>query len=329
MDVEKVLDVVSSAGLLKPHRVSGNYMICTCPFHAGGNERKPSFGVLLHEEVRNNQRYPEGWCHCFACGYVGTLPECLSKILESKDIKQSGREWLLANVPELSISEDYERLIPTEDMRVLQDKFAIDYLAAKIQPPSFVPESELATYRYTVPYMFERKLTGAVIEQFDVGFDANWIPPGRTKPVPCVTFPVRDAQGRTLFLCRRSIQGKLFNYPTGVTKPVYGIDQVPKNCKSLIICESCFNALTCWVYGYPAVALLGTGNAYQLDQLRQLGVREFVLMMDGDDAGQKATAKLKRALSSVAIVWAVTMPPNKDINDCTESEFIELYNSKS
>ena len=143
--------------------------------------------------------------------------------------------------------------------------------------------------------------------------------------MPCITFPVRDAEGRTLFFCRRSVEGKLYNYPNGVTKPVYGLDMIPADCKSVIICESIINALTLWVWGYVAVALMGTGNQYQLTQLKRLGVREFVLCMDGDEAGRKANSKLKNALKQVAIVSTVDMPDGKDVNDLDKSDFDNLY----
>jgi DNA primase len=47
--------------------------------------------------------------------------------------------------------------------------------------------------------------------------------------------------------------------------------------------------------------------------------------MDGDEAGRRATAKLKKALSSAAIVWAMHMFDGKDVNDITKQEFDTLY----
>ena len=176
--------------------------------------------------------------------------------------------------------------------------------------------------------MYERKLTDEIIAKYDVGYDANWIPPGRKKKVPCITFPVRDEYGRTLFFCRRSIEGKLYNLPTGVTKPVYGLDMIPKGTKSVIICESILNALTLVEYNYYAVALLGTGNSYQLSQLRRLGCHEYVLCFDGDEAGRRATEKLRKHLQDIAIVWSIVMPEGKDANDCTKQEFDMLYEAK-
>lgn len=328
VDVEVILEKLQYFGFIRIHKQVGNYMQIYCPFHSDGNERKPSCGVLLHEEYKNGRKYPQGWTHCFTCGYAESLPDMISDLLKLKSISQTGIDWLIQNIPgfEADFQAEFEKLVPDNVMDALTEKFAVDYIQSLTQPkPEYVSEAELASYRYTVPYMYERKLTDAVIEQFDVGYDANWVAPGRKTPTPCVTFPVRDKSGNTLFFCRRSVQGKFFNYPTGVTKPVYGLYELPPNCKSVIICESCFNALTCWVYGKPAVALLGTGNAYQIQQLKELGVQEFILAFDPDDAGRRATNKLKRALKSVAIVWEfVGIPAGKDINDLTKEEFDAL-----
>jgi DNA primase len=73
---------------------------------------------------------------------------------------------------------------------------------------------------------------------------------------------------------------------------------------------------------------MGTGNQYQLKQLNRLGVTEFVLCLDGDEAGWKATDKLKKALKGTAIVWTVHVPEGKDVNDLSEQEFLEVYENR-
>jgi len=329
MDVELILEKLSQLGLLRLSRKSGDYYQVYCPIHNDGNEKKPSCGILLHEQIKNGVTYPQGFCHCFACSYSNSLEGMITDILKAKNISVTGRDWLVKNVPGFEPDQDFEHLISSDMYSQLESKYATNYILSKSENnENYVEESELKNYRYTVPYLYERKLTDNIIEKYDVGVDMNWVPPGRSKKVPAVTFPVRDSNGRTLFLCRRSISGKLYNYPSGVTKPVYGIYELPKNCKSVIVCESCFNALTAEVYGYDAVALLGTGNSYQIDQLKQLGVSDFVLCMDGDDAGQRATLKLKRALSSCAMIWTIHMPKGKDLNDCSKSEFDDLYSRR-
>lgn len=326
-ELELALQRLSEFGLIRLGRVTGNYQTAYCPFHKGGKESRPSFGILLHDEVRNGQRYPIGWCHCFTCGTVHqTLPQMVTAILKTRSITQSGVEWLQQNVPGFVPDTVFEPLVPGELMEAVSAKFGVEYIQRQqgLQT-TYVSEEELASYRFVVPYMYERKLTDELIEKFDVGYDANWVPPGRKNPVPCITFPVRDKAGHTLFICRRSIVGKLYNYPTGVSKPVYGVDVLPDGCKSVVICESIINAITGWKYGYPSVALLGTGNAMQIQQLKELGVSEFVICTDGDEAGHRAAEKLKRQLRSVALIWTISMPDGKDLNDCSKEEFDTLY----
>ena len=328
-DILEVLRVLESNGLIRMNKRTGDYMQIYCPIHSDGNEKKPSCGVLLKDQMKNGKKYPAGLFHCFSCGFAKNLPDAVSEILKNKSISMSGLDWLKENIPDFNgviYDSEIDQLVPSTTMQALQAKYAVDYIMSmKNKAQQYVPEEELAKYRFTVPYMYDRKLTDWLIEKFDVGYDGHFIPAGGTKEIPCITFPVRDKKGRTLFLCRRSIKGKMFNYPTGVTKPVYGLYELPDGCKSLVVCESCFNALTSWRYGRPAVALLGTGNPYQMQQLKELGVHEFILALDPDDAGRRGAEKLKRELSQVALVFEFQgIPGGKDINDLTEEEFNAL-----
>ena len=329
MDVIQVVDKLAEYKLVRPNKIINNYYSVYCPFHSNGQERKPSCGVVINDEYRNGRMYKAGSFHCFACGWYGDLVTSVTEILKSRSMSIAGIDWLKENVPGFEEEYEFESLIPDNLLEDVNNKFALKYIQDKTEKPvTYVSEEELASYRFTVPYMYERKLTDEIIAKYDIGVDMHWIPPGRKKEVPCITFPVRDEYGRTLFFCRRSISGKMFNLPTGVTKPVFGLDMIPKGTSSIIICESIFNALTAEVYGFHAVALMGTGNAYQINQLKKLGCHEFVICMDGDEAGRKATEKLRRHLSNVAIIWSISMPDGKDLNDCTREEFLQLYEEK-
>ena len=65
-----------------------------------------------------------------------------------------------------------------------------------------------------------------------------------------------------------------------------------------------------------------------MNQLKRLGCKEFVICFDGDEAGRRGTEKLRRQLSSSAIVWSIKMFEGKDVNDCTPEEFRQLYADK-
>lgn len=330
VDINLVVTKLEQQNLLRTKKQVGSYMTCYCPFHNNGNEKKPSCGILLETQSKGGQVYPAGWWHCFSCGYTANLEEGISDILKNHELSGSGHDWLIANIPDYGVEEEFEYLIPKDTMEAVQNSYALGYIKDKTEDKvSYVPEEVLATYRYTVPYMYERKLTDPIIEKFDVGFDPNFSLDGKNgRKTPCITFPVHDENGNTLFIYRRSIENRFHNYPKGVLKPVYGLDQIPKGCKSVIICESIINALTLWSYGLVAVALMGTGNAYQLEQLKRLGVHEYIICLDGDEAGERGTAKLYRQLSHISLVWRIDMIKGEDVNSISKDTFFQLYNNK-
>ena len=106
-------------------------------------------------------------------------------------------------------------------------------------------------------------------------------------------------------------------------KPIYGLDYLTGD--EAIVCESIINALTCWSYGYQAVALLGTGSEYQIEKLKSLPQRKIILALDGDSAGYKGTKKIYKALKDFKIVSILKVPEGKDINDLSKEEFEALY----
>lgn len=332
MDVEKILEILQSHNLIRLNKPLGKYYSIYCPFHNGGNERRASCGVLLEDEWRNGKRYPQGLVHCFTCHYAKTLSEMVTDLLNQRNISKSGLDWLVENVPGFDASNtEFEFLIPQDLMKQINNQYALDSINHILNQnkPKYVSEEELVSYRFCVDYMYQRGLTDEIIAKYDVGVDMNYVPSGRKNPVPCITFPVRDIKGNTLFICRRSIEGKAFYLPSNVEKSVYGLYELPKNSTHVIITESCFNTLTSVKYGVPSVSLLGTGTEYQISQLKNLGVQEFILGLDPDEAGDRGSKKLKNKLRDVAIVRRmVDIPAGKDINDLTYDEFMLAYESR-
>ena len=340
--VTEVLHHLENANLIRLVKPLGDWYRCYCPIHSNGQEKTPSCGIALRDIYLDGKlRYPAGMFHCFTCGFAKNLPDGITEILNERGIGRSGLDWLKEHVPGFDDSNvDFDFLIPQSLSAELVNKYAINYIQSKTQEaPKYVSEAELAKYRLTIPYMYERKLTDEIIARYDVGFDANFIPPERSKPIPCVTFPIKDPNGNVLGFCRRSVKGKFFFMDPGVKKSIYGLYELPKGIKSVIITESCFNCLTCIAYGKPAVALLGTGTADEIQQLKMLGVSEFVLWLDNDAAGQRGMRKLKKALSGIAIVRkAGEIPPiqdpetgelkGRDINNLSKDEFDFYYSQK-
>ena len=269
-----------------------NVMIA-CPYHKDGQERKPSMGV----------RKSDGTCHCFACGKVVGLPDLISNCFGQDATGFFGWQWLLKNFLTVSVEN--------------RKDLGLDFSRHKIEyEGKFISDEELDSYRYTHPYMYKRKMTDEVIEIFDVGYDKN---------TDCITFPVRDINGNTLFIARRSVRTKYFNYPRGVEKPLYGIyelSRLPEFPKEVIICESMIDAITAWVFGKYAVALNGLGTALQFKQLRTLPTRKYILATDADKAGMDARENVKKNVPNKLITeYKWNLDDAKDINDMTLEMF--------
>lgn len=326
-DILSIIELLSEAKILRPYKITGDWYSCYCPLHAEGKERRASFGILLNNIKKDGIEYTRGYCHCFTCQLNISLPNLVKKLLEIHIIDEDIKQQLLDICDASTDNYNDDSILPAEALAAITNKFALNYIQNAVAPiKQYVSEEELKKYRYTVPYMYERGLTDEIIEKYDIGVDVNFIPPGRKRSVPCITFPVKDEYGNVLFISRRSIKNKMFFLPTGISKPVYGLYEIPKETKSIIITESIFNCLSCVKYGKQAVALFGTGTAPQIAKIRSLGVPEYIIGLDPDEAGKRATAKIKRQLKDVAIVWEYAgIPEGKDLNDLTEDEFKSLH----
>lgn len=298
--------------LIQKYKDGPTHIQICCPYHSDGMERRPSAGI----------RKSDGKFHCFACNEVHELQEVISHCFGHYDdvLGAFGWKWLLKNFATVQIEErkdvvlDYGRSVSRSR---LDSRANNDCNVSGL----YITEEELDSYRYTHPYMYKRRLTDEVIEQFDIGYD---------KSTKCITFPVRDIRGNCLFVARRSVVTKFFNYPKGVEKPLYGLYelyQLKIFPLEIYICESMIDCLTIWCYNKYAVALNGLGNELAISQLKKLPCRKFILATDKDDAGKNARIRLRNDLSNKLITELdyETYPVNaKDINDMTREEFYNL-----
>lgn len=304
-DTQSVLDMLkfdlAQHGVDRFHifRNNGENIQTNCPFHKGGQERKPSFGI--NGEIDK--------CHCFSCGWAGTIEEMISELYGYQDEGKFGKRWLIKrfNTVEIetrpNIMEGFNGRNNSYTHRTHMD------MGTSIQG---ITEEELDKYRYIHPYMYQRGLTDEIIERFDIGYDRE-----RRE----ITFPVRDIEGRCVFVAGRSVERKFFRLPKGLDKPIYCSDKFRAGAyRTAYITESFLNCLTCWKYGKPAMAMIGTGNQKQYEILNKLPVREYILAFDPDEAGRKATERFRKNVHG-KIIKELVYTDNRDINDLQE-EFL-------
>ena len=306
-DTQSVLDMLkfdlAQHGVDRFHqfRRNGDNTQTSCPFHKNGQERKPSFGV--NGEIDK--------CHCFACGWSGTIEEMISELYGYQDEGKFGKIWLIKRFNTVEIESRPNILENFGSRKNVRNSIRCDNITNDTIS-NFITEEELDKYRYIHPYLYERGLTDEIIERFDIGYDRE-----RKE----ITFPVRDIEGRCVFVAGRSTERKFFRLPKGMDKPIY--------CSHLFrygtytrayITESFLNCLTCWKYDKPAMALIGTGNRKQYEILNKLPVREYILAFDPDEAGRKATERFRKNVHG-KIIKELVYPDNRDINDLQE-EFL-------
>lgn len=280
----------------------GNYIRCTCPFHKGGQEAHPSMSVFTED----NKEYKSGNYNCLTCGESGSLPKLVAHCLNLS--VDASKKWLIDNFStELLIQSGPEIELP--DLEELNGLF-------NQKKEKYLNESILKNYEYYHPYMWKRKLSKEVVDKFHIGFDKN---------ENAITFPVWDMVGRLVMITKRCVDSKRFMIPADVEKPVYLLNfAVKENIDAVYVCESQINALYCYSLGIPAIALFGTGSAYQYEILKSSGIKHFILAFDGDVAGRKGISKFIENMSLSSIIDIVVVPEGRDINDLTAEEIKKL-----
>lgn len=322
---------INNIPLLHKIQDSSRNLMVTCPYHGNGQERRPSAGILKED----------GTFHCFACGEVHTLPEVVSYCFGKDDMfGKWGMKWIVKNFATVSIEErkdveiDMERNHTTNKNSILA--------SSDNNKSNYVSEEELDSYRYYHKYWTKRGITDDnIIELFDLGYD---------KKTNCITFPVRDINGNCLFVARRSVKTKWFNYPKDVDKPLYGVYELNKLCttqhttefvfddntitfpkgvlyqysEQIYVTESMIDCLRLWQNSKIAVALNGTGSSLQFKQLRKLPCRHLILATDSDKAGMSAREKIRKNVRNKLITEVILPDGRKDIGECTDEEIQNL-----
>ena len=280
-------------GLLRDiNRETQDNIPITCPSHKNGREHRPSCYVYCRKD---DLEVEYGKVHCFTCGYSADLPTFVGDCFGAN--KEFGEKWLLSKFgSSYEASSDYLEPIVLE------------------QPTKkFLDESILNDYMYYHPYMWKRGLSKEVVDRFGVGYD---------KSHNAITFPVWDEKDRLVMITSRNVSNKYFHIQSDTDKPVYLLNFINRyNIDSVYVVESQINALTLWTWGYPAVALFGTGSNHQYEILNKCGIRNYILCFDGDSAGDKGRDRFMKNIRNDVLVSYKKLPMGRDVNDLTKEEF--------
>jgi DNA primase len=158
-----------------PFRASGGgNVLARCPFHKGGEERKPSFSVNLES----------GLWHCFTC-HIGPTDRHgvmrdggnLRQLLEMLRVPQTTIEASLKIIePDL---EQQRHLYQVEQRNFFSDR-------DPFKADSVLPEAILGVYRFLPTKLVNDGFSAELLQDMEIGYDRR---------LNRIMFPLRDMYG--------------------------------------------------------------------------------------------------------------------------------------
>ena len=277
-------------------RKSGDNIAISCPFHKDGQESHASCFVYLRSD---NDSVPFGYFKCFTCHEQGQLYKLVEKCLGCSE--EHAKQWLIDN---FSSTFNLESLNLT------------DIELNKRDENIYLDERVLDNYKYIHPYLLKRNVTPEIIKKFSVGWNEE---------TDSITFPVWDIHNKLVGITERSVNTKNFYIPEGLDLPIYLLNYIIReNINEVYVVESQIDALTLWTFGYPAIALFGTGGRKSYDILKKSGIRIYHLCFDGDLAGRHGALRFIKNMPENVMIDVFYLPDGKDVNDLSKEEFDHL-----
>jgi len=252
-----------------------------CPIHGGAGRE------AFHANLRRNL------FHCFSCGAGGTVLDFVAAI-EGCTLPQAARKLEpMAAVPLAAVPA----VVP-DNRRVTK----------KIMPPKPLGFT-LRGVNTSHPYLASRGITPATAREFGIGFySRSGILAGR------LVIPIHNARGELVAYAGRALDGTppRYRFPGGFAKSeiLFNLHRAAAGEQpSVVIVEGFLDTLKLHQAGAAAVvALMGT-VLYPAQQRALLArFQSVVLMLDGDDAGRRATATIGAQLQSQAAVRVIHLP---------------------
>jgi DNA primase len=174
------------------------------------------------------------------------------------------------------------------------------------------------------PYLGERGITRETAERFGVGFF-----PGKGSMAGRVVIPVHDGAGECVAYAGRSIDGTepRYKFPAGFRKSreLFNLHRVKEEEYFVVVVEGFFDCMKVSQAGYPCVALMGSSMSQAQQEIIAARFAHVVLMLDGDEAGRRATEEIADRLNDVVyLVKIVELPGGVQPDQLSEDEIRRL-----
>lgn len=272
----------------------GDQLFGPCPVHGGDNPQ--AFVVSLSKNL---------W-HCFTkCDAGGDIVELVRR-LDGKTYRQSAQYLasLIHTLPKPSVSS-----------------------CGLSSKNPFRPFTIRLPLNGSTRWLHEKRITPKTARYFEVGLYQ-----GQGFLTECIGLRLHDLQGRPIGYAGRRLnpeQIKQFGkwkFPPGLPKKdiLYNFHRVRSHLhKGLVVVECPWGVMRLAQLNISAVALLGIHLSHtQHDLLRR--IKRVILMFDGDNAGRKATVRIRKTLEAGTQVKQLNLPSDMDPDDLKDHDLIRV-----
>ena len=282
--------VLDDKGLLATFKRQGDRLVGPCPIHGGDNPN--AFVVSLSKNL---------W-YCFTgCNGGGDLIDLVRR-LDGKNCRQTLH--YLRVLAEGRQSRLFLPPSPPKPFTPFVRKLPLDHRSPWLQQKGITPKTaalfEVGAY-YGIGFLADSiAIRLHDVHSHPIGYLARRLLPATIKRYGKYQFPPNFPKSTTLYNYHR------------ITRPL------PDR---MVITECPWGVMRLEQLNIPAVALLGIQlSDSQCGLLEQ--VKDIVLMLDGDEAGRKATRLIKRELQSRGKnnIHSISLPTGLDPDDLTDDE---------
>jgi DNA primase len=296
----------------------GHVLRALCPFH--GSDRQRSLRVQVHS----------GRFVCFACGAWGYMDTARA-------------QWRVEQQRQAAFARPAARRQRASHHRQPPPRLSRPPAAAARQrssepsaPCASTPKrpdlaQQLAAFQAVLPgsrgeaYLQQRGIPLALAQQYGVGYAApgTWPHAARDWRGGRVIFPHTTPDGRLVNLYGRAVgtaeqvpKAKRHDHLPGI-KGYFNAPALQAGAGPLWVCEGTFDALALLAAGVARVVAIFGVQGWRWDWARE--VRELVIALDADSAGQQQWRQLARQAAlrgkQVAVLPATAYGGHKDVNE--------------
>jgi DNA primase len=287
-------------------RVGRHQLRGRCPLPTHGSERsRQSFSVDTAKNV---------WaCHSTSCcevrqGRVGGNVLDLVAWLEGCSIRDAGLRL-----------QDHE-CGWRADIRVCEEQLASKG-SSGISSPDPVPPLRFSLHLHWHPYLEQRGISPSTAAWFGIGYYA-----GSGFLRQRIVFPIHDNKGQLIAYAGRSMDDSepRYLFPPGFRKSqvVFNLHRAGAGSGGCaIVVEGFFDCLRVHQAGYRnVVALLGISLSEMQEKLLLERFQRLVLMLDGDEAGRRASQQLATRLCGKVSLSMAGVPSGRQPDQLSSEE---------